>query len=173
MNTDIAGLSSMAAGVGGMSSIATGIGGLSSLAMNIFGNSGVENDVTGNRMATDLYGRPVFSTQSYQNSIDQLDFQKRGEIGRSALSGAGAGAAVGTAIVPGIGTAIGAGLGAIGGIIGGRRRRNQIRDEISNRNEKLDASVDRFNRGNKNFFEEDKAKATNSFLLSERSRRLG
>lgn len=153
--------------------VSAGLGGLSSLAMNIFGNSGVENDVIGNRMATDLYGRPVFSTQSYQNSIDQLDFRQRGEIGRSALSGAGAGAAAGTAIAPGIGTAIGAGIGAIGGLIGGRRRRNQIRDEISNRQTKLDASVDMFNRGNRNFFEEDTARATNSFLLSERARRLG
>lgn len=147
--------------------------GLASLSMNIFGNSGVEEDKIGNRMTTDLYGRPVFSSRSYQDATDSLKRSSKGQVGMSALSGAASGASIGTQIAPGIGTAIGAIGGAIGGYIGGRRRKNQILDEVRNRNQMMDRSIDQFNVANRNFFEEDLAGSTRSFLLSERARRIG
>lgn len=157
----------------GVSGVGNAVTGLSSLAMNIFGNSGIEKDSVGNRMTTDLYGRPVFSSNAYQGSIDTIRDDAKSQIGTSLMSGAASGAQIGTAIAPGIGTAIGAVGGAIGGLIGGRRRKKQMMNEVRNRETMLDKSITSFNTENRNFFESDAAASANSFALSERSRRVG
>ena len=151
--------------------LASGLTGLVSLATNIFGNSGIEKDQKGNVMATDIYGRPVYSSAGYRDSIEMLKDESKKQIGSSVLSGASSGAAAGAAFgLPGIG--IGAIGGAIGGLIGGKRRKNQIKEEIRNRDLKLQESNRRFNADNSNYFEQAMTEDVNNFLLSRRAMRM-
>lgn len=152
--------------------LAAGVGGLVGLATNLFGNSQVEKDEKGNGMATDVYGRPVYSTAGYMNSIDLLEDQAKKSIGSSMVSGVTSGIAAGSMLGP-YGAAIGAGAGAVAGLIGGKRRKNQIKDEVRNREQKLKESVNRFNVSNKNYFEEAMTADVNEFMLARRAQRLG
>lgn len=165
--------------VSNVGQIGTAAEGLVGMADNLFGGSGVHNDKDGNRMATDIYGRPIYSSQSYKDSIEAIEDNSKGEIGRSIGKGIGSGATTGAAIgsiVPGIGTAIGAVGGAIvGGLtgwLGGKKRKKEMREEISNRENLLDKSIDMFNRDNLNYFENNSADSIKSYLLSQRASRI-
>jgi hypothetical protein len=159
--------------------ITQGAQGITELAFNLFGKSGVDKDKMGNQMSTDIYGRPVYSYENYQGSIDDIRERAKQEVGQSTLSGTmsglKAGAAIGS-IVPGLGTlvggAVGAGAGAIGGFIGGKKRKKELNVEALSRADKLKDSTISFNNENENYFESTQADSINSYLLSERMRRI-
>lgn len=160
--------------------IMQGAQGLLGIGMNLFGNSGVYNDEIGNRMGVDIYGRPIYSYQNYQESIESLKEERKGQVGESVVSGLGSGAQAGAAIgsiVPGVGTAIGAGLGAVvgsvAGFIGGKKRDREMKSEIANREMKLKDSTIMFNQNNENFFSGAQADSVQSYLLNQRARRIG
>lgn len=148
-----------------------GATGLAELAMNLFGKSGVHNDQRGNVMNTDLYGRPVFSSDNYEQSINALKESSRGEVLNSALGGAASGAKIGTMFGP-LGAGIGAGVGAIGGLIGGKKRKREFDNEIESRKTKLNESVKGFNIDNMNYFDDVNADSINSYLMSQRAMRF-
>jgi len=156
---------------GNAGAIMGGAKGLLELGTNIFGKSGIEEDETGNKMTTDLYGRPVYSTKSYQNSIDGIKDTAKGEVGKSvmggAMSGFEAGMASGNAFIAGGGAIV----GAIGGLIGGKRRKKEALAEVSNRENLLKESTIGFNADNKSYFEGEMADRTSSYLMSQRFRR--
>jgi len=146
--------------------------GLSEIAMNLFGKSNVYKDKVGNQMNTDMYGRPIYSTQNYQQSINGLREDARGEVGESALSGAVGGLKAVAAIGGLPGAAIGLGVGAIAGLFGGKKRKRELDNEISNRETKLKDSTKSFNMDNTNYFEDVNADSVNSYLLSQRAMRF-
>lgn len=159
--------------------IMQGVEGLIGIGTNLFGKSGIYNDKTGNQMTTDIYGRPIYSYQNYQESIDSIKDQRKGQVGDSVLSGLSSGVQAGAAIgsiVPGIGTAIGAAggalVGSIAGFIGGKKRDKEMREELANRESKLKDSVVSFNQGNENFFSSTQADSVQSYLLNQRARRV-
>lgn len=162
------------------SAIGSAATGLLELGTNIFGGSGVARDDRGNQMQTDIYGRPIFSYQNYESSIDLIKDDAKGEVRDSVLSGTmsglKAGSSIGSMIAPGIGTAIGAGVGAlggaIGGFIGGKKRSRQMKDEIANRERLMAKSVDQFNSSNRDFFQSSMASDVSSYLQNNRSRRV-
>lgn len=165
---------------GNTANISSAATGLLGVGTSLFGKSGVYNDEAGNRMATDIYGRPVYSYQNYQESIDTIADQRKGQVGQSVLSGLGsgvqAGAAIGTMVGGPLGTAIGAGAGAIigsvAGFIGGKKRDREMRDEIANRESKLLDSTIGFNQNNQNYFSDAQSESVQSYLLSQRARRI-
>ena len=131
-------------------------------------------------MGRDIYGRPIYSYQNYQNSIDQLEMDRKGQVGSSVLSGVGSGAKAGLSIgsmipLPGasaIGAGIGAVVGSVAGLIGGKKRDREMKREIANREEMMRDSVLSFNQSNQNFFQGTQADTVQSYLLNQRARRV-
>lgn len=159
--------------------ITQGATSLLDMSTNLFGKSGVAVDESGNRMGTDIYGRPTFTYQNYENAIDQIRDGADSEVGDSIKSGIKSGVSGGAAIgslIPGVGTALGAAggavVGTITGLIGGKKRKNEMEDEIANRESKLNQSIRSFNQDNTNYFQSNMADSVSSYLQSQRMRRL-
>lgn len=159
--------------------ITQGATSLLEMSTNLFGKSGVPVDESGNRMGTDIYGRPTFTYQNYDNAIDQIRSDADSEVGDSIKSGIKSGISGGAAIgslIPGVGTALGAAggaiVGTISGLIGGKKRKNEMMDEVANRESKLNQSIRSFNQDNTNYFQSNMADSVSSYLQSQRMRRL-